>query len=59
MASNKETIEEQVKGLEKQSKQAEQLYFKLQGAIEALQGLIPIVKEKVEEKVEEKKKAKK
>jgi len=55
MADNKETIREQIKALEEQKKQAETMFFKLQGAIEALQSLEPII----DKKPEETKKAKK
>ncbi|QDP45732.1 MAG: hypothetical protein Unbinned5179contig1000_19 [Prokaryotic dsDNA virus sp.] len=55
MADNKQTIKEQIKALEEQKKNTETMFFKLQGAIEALQSLEPLM----DSKEKESKKAKK
>jgi len=49
MADNKQTIKDQIAALEEQKKNTETMYFKIQGAIEALQGLEPIIDKKPEE----------
>ena len=46
MADNKKTIKEQVAQLEEQKKQTETMFFKLQGAIEALNSLEPLIDKK-------------
>tara|TARA_R110000824_G_scaffold303853_1_gene491698 strand:- start:319 stop:486 length:168 start_codon:yes stop_codon:yes gene_type:complete len=48
MADTKSKIKEQIKGLEDQKKQTETLYFKLQGAVEALEALIPTLEEETD-----------
>ncbi|QDP58165.1 MAG: hypothetical protein Unbinned5123contig1000_50 [Prokaryotic dsDNA virus sp.] len=48
MADNKETVKEQIKALEEQKKNTETMYFKLQGAIEALTAVLPEIDKKEE-----------
>ena len=56
MADNKKTIKEQIESLETQKKNIETMFIKIQGAIEALQSLEPLidVKEKPEKKIKKK-----
>ena len=56
MADNKQTIQDQIKALEEQKKNTETMFFKIQGAIEALTAVLPDIDKKEDSDKKSKKK---